>query len=254
MASRAEIARVAAGAQRVPDNPYRLGTRGFWAVQDAVFERFMAIHDRCLDELRALTAKTGGPKLDGSAESLGPLDEWLAVPVDAGVYWDDGANWEAFINGRVGALWRAPGGLDHGQYCRLQNRVAFYFADVLISCLPGSKWVCWRREEFNLIRTGDFLVDIGTFPTPADPLQVASGAIANAWSGLFSAPDLDYQPDEAYALPGRLEQYARHRAEWEAEGKPLDFQAAPTGDEAGVNRGPYKGSRIRAKIGERRGY
>ncbi|MDR1394078.1 MAG: hypothetical protein LBJ62_08965 [Bifidobacteriaceae bacterium] len=66
--------------------------------------------------------------------------------------------------------------------------------------------------------------------------------------------DRDYSPIKDLTLPGVLAAQTAWRAKHLAQGKPLDFQAAPTGDEAGINRGPYKGSRIQARIGQRRGY
>jgi hypothetical protein len=136
----------------------------------------------------------------------------------------------------------------------LEERVAFYFADVLMSQLPGAKWVCWRDERFNTNRTGDFLVDMGTFPHPADPLMSASRSIRSVWPTLPDPGDPEYEASKEYTLCSEFDMNVLWRLKWEAEGRPLDFQAAPTGDGAGVNRGPYKGSRIKAKFGERRGY
>ncbi|MDR1187270.1 MAG: hypothetical protein LBK95_07425, partial [Bifidobacteriaceae bacterium] len=72
-----EYARVAAGVANTYDNPYNLGTRGWWAVQDILFDRFMAGRPGHLEELRGLVATTGGPALDGTRGSLAGMDEWL---------------------------------------------------------------------------------------------------------------------------------------------------------------------------------
>ncbi|MDR2566582.1 MAG: hypothetical protein LBC97_11130 [Bifidobacteriaceae bacterium] len=253
MASKDQIARAIADAETVRDNPFNLGTRGYWAFQDALFDRFMAAKPQRLDELRTLVADTGGPELDGSPESLGLLDDWLSRLMAHG-QWDDPADWLpvwARLPTGAGPL---PLGLERPPYYRLQERLAFYLGDVLISQLPGSQWVCWREREFNLNRTGEFLLDKGTFPTPAAPLDSAASAMASVWPTLLDPSDRDYEPTKKYTLRSEFDRHVLRRLEWEAEGRPLDFQAAPTGDGAGVNRGPYKGSRIRAKIGERRGY
>jgi hypothetical protein len=254
MATKAEVARAAAEAGNPWDNPYHLGTRGYWAVQDALFDRFVATHDRCVAELQELVAGTGGPVLDGSPGSLALLDDWSRVPVKAGAGWDDGADWQPAWTGVAPDYEPWPGAMSNLQYLRLEGRVAFYFADVVISRLPGSKWVCWRDKEFNLNRTGEFLVDLGTFPTPCDPLGTAASSIRGVWRTLLDPSDPEYRPDKEVTLPGKFEFEIWLRANKLAEDGELDFQAAPTGDEAGVNRGPYKGSRIKAKIGERRGY
>lgn len=96
-----------------------------------------------------MVAETGGPVLDGTSASLGLLDKWLEVPIAGGPRWDDGADWQAIGNMTAvpGAL--GPADMDMGQFERLENRVGFYYADVVISELPGSKWVCWRAQEFN---------------------------------------------------------------------------------------------------------
>jgi hypothetical protein len=254
VASKAEIARVIADAVSVHDNPFKMGTRGYWAVQDALFDRFMATRPERLEELRELVSKTGGPVLDGTPESLGPLDDWLSVPVYAGSDWDDGVDWLPVWTRISTNPEPLPGGLDRAVLARLEERVALYYADVVIGALPGSKWVCWRQMEFNVIRTGDFLVDIGTFPIPCDALGSALSAVGGVWATLRDPSDPEYRPTKRYSLPSEFEKHLSYREKRLAEGKPLDFQAAPTGDEAGVNRGPYKGSRIKHAIGVRRGY
>jgi hypothetical protein len=255
MAGKAEIARVAATARNTWENPFNFGTRGYWAVQDALFDRFVATHDKCIEELRELVRVTCGPVLDGTPESLGLLDEWLEIPVRLGPKWDDGADWLPVwtrISGNEEPF-GDPGGMDIQHLYRLEGRVAFYYADVVISEFPGSKWVCWRAAEFNRVRTGEFLVDVGTFPTPCDPLGAAGGAIINAHNRLYGLTDPGRAPDRAHSLPGQFELEVAIRAKRLARTR-LDFQGAPTGDEAGVGRGPYKGSRVKARIGQWRGY
>ncbi|MDR1426250.1 MAG: hypothetical protein LBJ08_00605 [Bifidobacteriaceae bacterium] len=244
MASRA---RTAAAANNTSDNPFRLGTRGYWAVQDAIFDKFMATHDQCIEELRQLVRSTGGPDLDGSVESLGPLNDWLKIPVLLGAKWDDGYDWWPTW-GRIYDPDRPDSAeMNTLQYYRLEGRVAFYYADVLISQLPRSKWVCWRAEEFNVGRTGDFLVDIGTFPTPADPLSIVRPCAFAPWRASLDPSDPNYSPPANCTLTTEFQSDLGIRTRWLLKGRPLDFQAAPTGDEAGINRGPYKGSRIKAK-------
>ncbi|MDR2566909.1 MAG: hypothetical protein LBC97_12820 [Bifidobacteriaceae bacterium] len=254
MASKAEIERVIAQARGVEDNPFNLGTRGYWAFQDSMFGRFIAARPRRLHELRGLMASTGGTELDGSPESLGPLGEWLAVPVMAGGNWNDGLDWLPVWTRISGNERPSPGGLGLAEYYRLLEMVGFYFADVVISQLPGSKWVCWRRERFNFSRTGEFLVDMGTFPVPSAPLDAVGNSLASIFRTLLDHSDPDYEASRERTLRSEFDRQVSYRLEWEAEGRPLDFQAAPTRDGAGVNRGPYKGSRIKAKIDQRRGY
>jgi hypothetical protein len=247
VASRARIARAAANAKHRWDNPFRLGTRGYWAVQDAIFDKFMATHDQCIEELRHLVRSTGGPDLDGSVESLGPLNDWLKIPVLMGAKWDDGYDWWPTWTRIYDPEDRDPGEMNTLQYHRLEGRVAFYYADVLISQLPGSKWVCWRAEEFNVGRTGDFLADIGTFPTPADPLRTGRRCIVASWQDTLDPGNPNYCPPGEDTLIKRLHSDLGTRTQRLLKGRSLDFQAAPTGDEAGINRGPYKGSRIKAR-------
>ncbi|MDR1426534.1 MAG: hypothetical protein LBJ08_02075, partial [Bifidobacteriaceae bacterium] len=196
---------------------------------------------------RHLVRSTGGPDLDGSVESLGPLNDWLKIPVLLGAKWDDGYDWWPTWCRIYDPDRRDPGEMNILQYHRLEGRVAFYYADVLISQLPGSKWICWRAEEFNVGRTGDFLVDIGTFPTPADPLITARRCIVTLWRATNDPDSPNYSPPGKYTLMKELQRHSSYRLERLLKGRELDFQAAPTGDEAGINRGPYKGSRIKAR-------
>ncbi|MDR2566584.1 MAG: hypothetical protein LBC97_11140, partial [Bifidobacteriaceae bacterium] len=154
MASKADIERAIAEARGVWNNPFNLGTRGFWAFFDAMFDRFVSAGPERVDELRRLADATGGPVLDGTPGSLGLLDDWLRVAVVAGADWDDGADWLPVWT-RVTEPWPLPRGMRWPEFLRLEERVAFYFADVLMSQLPGAKWVCWRDERFNTNRTGD---------------------------------------------------------------------------------------------------
>ncbi|MDR1393078.1 MAG: hypothetical protein LBJ62_03800, partial [Bifidobacteriaceae bacterium] len=88
----AEYVRVAEGVGNIDENPYVLGSYGYWVVQDILFDRFMATRPARLEELSRLVAGSGGPVLDGSVESLAELDEWLRGvlrgPFDDGVDWD----------------------------------------------------------------------------------------------------------------------------------------------------------------------
>jgi hypothetical protein len=253
MASRDQIEQVIAEARYPSDNPFKLGTKAYWAVQDALFDRFMAGRAAHLKELVEMSLRWGGPTLDGTPESLVPLDGWIADLLIAG--WPgDGQDWKAMRGGREGGPARPhPPGLPWDQYYRLVERLGFYYADVMATALPGSKWVCWRAERFNDGRTGEFLVDMGIFPTPGDPLATASRLIGSVWVTQLDPSDPDYEPVRSFFLKQELDQEIRWRREWEERGEPLDFQAVPTGEDAGINRGPYKAKARHAawKVGDK---
>ncbi|MDR2454366.1 MAG: hypothetical protein LBD51_07475, partial [Bifidobacteriaceae bacterium] len=206
MASKAEDkARAAARADPL-GYPGRLGTRAYWAFRDEVFDMFMETRVERLAQFRELVAATGGPRLDGSAGSMGLLDDWLAVPVSAGPDWDDGADWLPVWGVLPTAAEPLPWGMDFPSHYRLKEWLALYHAEVLIGALPGSKWVCWRAEEFNLMRTGDILVDIGTFPIPADPFMSASYAIGAVRPTLLDPSDPEWRATRKRTLVSEFEQ------------------------------------------------
>ncbi|MDR1426253.1 MAG: hypothetical protein LBJ08_00620 [Bifidobacteriaceae bacterium] len=247
MASIARIAQAGADAQDFRDNPFREGTRAYWAVQDTLFEKFMATHDQCIEELQRLVRANGGPDLDGSVESLEPLNDWLKYPPLTGAEWDDGCDWRPTWAHIGDPDRRGPGGMDLLQYFRVEGRVAFYYADVLISQLPGSKWVCWREMRFNGYCSGLFVLDIGTFPTGVFPLLTVGDCIDDSWRANVNPAHASYSSRGEHTLMNMLQRDTSLRMDWLLEGKELDFQAAPTGRSAGINRGPYKGSRIKAR-------
>jgi hypothetical protein len=234
-----EWARAAAAAEDVWGNPYNLGTRGYWAVQDALFERFMASRPGRLEELKALVADSGaGFVLDGSPASLVDLDGWLLKVLAAP--FDDGASWQRIWGRReddddVGFGWR------YHVWLRTVERVALYYADVVAAALPGSRWVCWRDTVFNAMGSGDFLLDLGIFPRRDAPLFLAQNVMGQIRRTLKDPSDPGFLPAPEKTLAFWFERAVAKRERYLAEGKELNFQAAPTGELAGLGRGPYKG-------------
>ncbi|MDR1427313.1 MAG: hypothetical protein LBJ08_06100 [Bifidobacteriaceae bacterium] len=250
MATIAQIAQAADEAKHMWDNPFKRETRGYWAVQDTVFDKFMATHDQCVEELCQLVRSTGGPELDGSVQSLEPLNDWLEIPILLGAKWDDGYDWWPTWASVQDPNFRAPGEMSILQYFRLQGRIAFYYADVLISQLPGSQWVCWREGRYTTERTGSFLLDIGTAWTPADPLGSAFGCIYASWKASLDPTDPRHAPLGESTLMKEFESDSLRRMDWLSEGRELTFQPAPTGRAAGIVRRPFRGSRVKRRLAQ----
>jgi hypothetical protein len=236
---------IADGIPRTAANPYKLGTKKYWAVADALFERFTATMPERRGELEELAGATGGPALDGSPASLGPLEEWY-LRVTSGPF-DDGAAWEPTWQGLGGDTHKQTG-LSMDVFWRLVERVAVYYADVAMAVLPGSRWVCWRAELSHVPMAGAFLLDIGAYPHASNPLnmvrRIVAGREYHAEPNPSGRPRLPAYPWAS--LPGQLDRDRRLRDERVAEHGGLLFQAAPTGPAAGKGRGPYKG-RLRSE-------
>ncbi|MDR2372634.1 MAG: hypothetical protein LBD77_00730 [Bifidobacteriaceae bacterium] len=161
---------IADGIPNLLKVPYDLGTKKFWAASDELFDRFMSTQRAHVDELRELVAATGGPPLLGTPASLVGLERWF-LDVTSGPF-DDGADWAPTWT-VLGGKANKDTGLSRDVLVRMQERVAIYYADVLIDQLPGSQWVCWRDTQCNTPRSGKFTLDIGVYPGAARPIWVA---------------------------------------------------------------------------------
>jgi hypothetical protein len=241
---------MAAGLDTSLDSPYPLGTVGWWVVQDVFFDRFMATKDDHLAELHELTARTGGPVLDGTAGSLAPLEAWWKELLRGP--FDDGWNWDVEWRGREDPAEVLDNGWSVAVMGRMQERITLYCANVLIAALPGSQWVCWRSKTSHDIAAGDIALDIGTFPGRANLITAVGFVRDTIQYWLQESPDPRDRPMHDYSLGLFFDLTVDEREKYLASGKKLNFQKAPTGPEAGKGRGPYKGRReseLRIKMG-----
>jgi hypothetical protein len=238
-----EWTQAAARTEDTYHNPYELGTRGYWAVQDILFDRFMSFKPARLAELHDLAARDG-VTLDGTPGSLAMLDDWLyRIRQEP---FEDGADWDIIWARRdpdrpMGRGWRTH------VADRVTERVAWYYGDVVMDVLPGSRWGWWRDRRYNLIATGHFLLDIGTFDRKVNPLLMGGAVLGSVYATLRDPADPDYSPHRQYTFVKCLADAVKWREDFLAEHGELDFQRAPTGEAAGINRGPYKG-KVRTRI------
>jgi hypothetical protein len=246
----AEALVVAEGLTTAIDSPYDLGTKGFWVVQDVFFDRFMATRDDHLAELHELTAETGGPALDGTPESLGPLEAWWKELLRGP--FADGSDWYIAWRGREDPVEILDNGWSRAASGRMRERIALYYAEVAMAALPGSQWVCWRSKASHDIAAGDFALDVGAYPARASPLSAVGFVRSSILDSSRDPADPEYEPVQVYSLDFWLGAHTERREEYLSTGKKLNFQKAPTGPEAGKGRGPYKGRReseMRIKMG-----
>jgi hypothetical protein len=134
-------------------------------------------------------------------------------------------------------------------WLRMVERVALYYADVVVGALPGSRWVCWRSTSFNEIRAGKFLLDVGLYPSSDSPLFTTQTVFQSIGLTYRDPSDPDYCAVQNRTLVSWFESILREREEYLAEGKELDFQAAPTGELANLGRGAFKG-KVKNRIDE----
>jgi hypothetical protein len=196
-----------------------------------------------LAELHDLAGRDG-VTLDGTPGSLAMLDDWLGKIVAEP--FDDAASWERIWARREPDKDLGDGWHSH-TWVRMTERVAWYYGDLVMDVLPGSRWVCWRDRRYNLIATGHFLLDIGTFDRKVDPLLMGGAVLGSVYATLRDPADPAYSPQRQYTFVKCLATAVKQREDFLAEHGELDFQRAPTGEAAGINRGPYKG-KVRTRI------
>ncbi|MDR1186603.1 MAG: hypothetical protein LBK95_03990 [Bifidobacteriaceae bacterium] len=225
-------------------NTHRIDSRAWYAVQDQLFEMFMARVPENRVRLREIVAADGGPELDLSIRSLDNLGEWF-------VGWarrdpDDSESWESpYVDHRyksegVNAAGRRA---ESPQMERMRVRLAVYLGDVAMGVVPGSRWVCWRGEAVGDRFAGDAVVDVGNPETPFNALIFSGWVCGAAYSASFDPSNPNYQPPKPHEwsrligwMLGRLEK--RHE-----EGLEPEFQPAPTGPEAKGRKRPHSGRR-----------
>ncbi|WP_421742953.1 hypothetical protein [Cellulomonas sp.] len=149
------------------------------AEAEAVFARWTQAEPERRRELHELAARTDGPALDGTLDSLRPLNVWLLE-----------RSREAMTDatpGRPEWVWsestRIPDSLR-----RLTDLAATYVADVLRAQEPGAHWVCFSTTDSRDDRNGLPMLDLGW---PANPVDVFVAANGGATSAVVSGREFD---------------------------------------------------------------
>jgi hypothetical protein len=226
----------------IDSNPHPIDSRAWYAVQDQLFEMFMARVPENRVRLREMVAADGGPELDLSVGSLAALGEWF-------VDWarrdpDDGEDWSS-VRVRhtmppgsvtmIGTKWISA------QYERMQDRVAVYLGDVAMGLVPGSRWVCWRAGSVGDRFAGEVVVDVGDPDVPFRAPGSVGWVCGSAYARSFDPSKSFYRPPEPHAwaqiVTSTLERLEKRRE----RGLEPEFQPAPTGPEAKGRKRPHSG-------------
>lgn len=203
-----------------------------WEEADEHFEVFAAVVPERRRELEGRVAASGGPALDGSVESLVPLNEWFIAEVLDRPAPDEVDYWPA---------WVAPLNPDYrpnpmnpraptGWLLLLWEQVSVYVADVMVEQVPGSRWVCWRARSRRDYENGMPVVDYGVPTRPFNATSCANADVLRSWTHQGTGDDLDVRPD-----PSKMHRYfvaSLERREACLAEHPARWQAAPTGPRA----------------------
>lgn len=220
-----------------------LGRIGTVEQADERFERFVSTLDVRREQLRDRVAAWGGglldvSALDGSVESLGPLSRWFTAAARRGE--PDGWDWSPWA-------WLAPRRpevpVTPAEFDRLWELVGVYLADVVMTELPPSRWVCWRtyhsprrdgrRPSYLEYYTGMPVVDVGDGKSAWDALGIGRAGVPRLH--VFAPMDDPVQePPFPEHLRWRVERLLAWRR-WQKEYNPNQqyrWRHAPTGEEA----------------------
>lgn len=159
--------------------------------------------------LHEWAARTGGPVLEPTRESLRSLNEWyFQRAVEAQ---------EDTSPGRPPWAWEAnpdfvprPGGPRPASdaLMRLWDLVVVHVGDVIRAQVPGAEWACVRTKDRRDDRNGKPMMDIGWPENPADVIPLAHGSVPDAVCN--GAP---FRPDELHGdVVVMLDQLAAYRA------------------------------------------
>ncbi|MFP5333731.1 MAG: hypothetical protein ACLGIV_00295 [Actinomycetes bacterium] len=117
---------------------------------EAYRDAYLASLPGLVERLQARVERTGGPALDGSVVSLGPLGEWfcrqLAADEPDGMegypaWWVHDPNW------KPSPVSLGPQRLLSDRQLRLVDEVGAYFAQVLQRNVPQLEWVVFRPPK-----------------------------------------------------------------------------------------------------------
>ena len=118
-------------------------------------DAYVAALPRLVQQLREHTARTGGPSLDGSVDSLAELGPWFVARLDADTDddTDDGFDesplwWDAQqpLPDRDPITDRPTRYLSPRQL-RLVDEVAAYLGTVLQTAVPQARWIVYRQKS-----------------------------------------------------------------------------------------------------------
>lgn len=209
-----------------------------WDAADAAFEQFLMTVPERREQLRDLMARTGGPELDGSAQSLNDLSDWSIEFAFSDR--DDGMDWRPLWR-----YWPTPEelALKHNpplpdRLYRLWELTGVYLADMYLAHDPTLQWVCWRGNGRIDIKNARFLLDQGLQYEPLNPLQLGNIGIVRAYRPTEQDPNP--RPPDRNRLYNWYTRWVNQRHELH-ETKPRSWQAAPTGRKANKRIGHHPG-------------
>jgi len=170
---------------------------GSWEAADAAFTQFMDDLPLRREQLRQKLAATGGPVLDGTVESLDPLNEWYIETALRGA--PDGMDWWPVWLAR-GAPATNPMPELYGypipdDVIRLWELVSVYVGDVLLPLIPHARWVCFRAKNYREVINGRPVVDIGSPLFPANVIAVGNALVPRMVSYRGTGSDLEGPAD-----------------------------------------------------------
>jgi len=200
-----------------------------WEEADEHFEQFLAVVPERRLQLAEWVAATGGPVLDRSVESLGPVNEWFIETVLDRPAPPDVEYRPAWMPPR-NPDWRpnptnpraAPGWL-----YLLWEQVAVYVGDVMIEQVPGSRWVCWRAKHKGVIDNGMPVIDFGVPDRPFNAITCANGGVLRSWTHQGTGNDMDVRPAPSKIRGYFVAELARREAHFAEH--PARWKVAPTG-------------------------
>lgn len=169
------------------------------AEAEAVFARWTSTQDARRDALTDLAARTGGPVLDRSVDSLPALNRWLLERSRDALH--------DATPGRPEWVWTESTRIPDSLW-RLADLAATYVADVLQALVAEARWVCFRTADRRDDRNGMPMLDLGWPENPVDVFAVSNGRTA--------ATVIADHPFEENAIRDAvlvvLDQLAAHRA------------------------------------------
>ena len=201
-----------------------------WEEADARFDRFMAVLPERREQLRDLVSRTGGPELDGTRASLRTANDWfirIAFEDEP-----DGMDWfPEWIPINRDAVIPAGQRIVPGEIYRLWELLGIYIGDVMLSEVPGSRWVCWRAKYPRAGENGRPVIDFGVQTICFDALSAANGGVIRSYRYHGDGGEFDGAADPG-AYGDIFDRWLRFRAEnLEREGHE-SWQKEPTGPDA----------------------
>ena len=203
-----------------------------WEAVDADFDQFVADMPLRRAQLRERIAATRGPELDGSLESLRPLNVWYIRTALSGEPdgWDWWPLWLERSAPPTNPMPHVFGNPVPDDVIRLWELVAVYVGDVMLPLMPPSRWVCFRARQFREVINGQPMIDRGDRTFPANPITIANAGVPRAVShrGTGSRFDKPADPTELVTHVATTVQ----GFEAARQAGTLKWQKAPTGPDA----------------------